>query len=143
MEKNKSGFTLIELLIVIVIIGILAAVAIPFYEGYKIRAKLIEVENAMAIVKGAVSTFRQEKETWPNCPTIVEIQSSLGVGLGSIQRVSGISIINGVITANIQNIHPMVNGQILFITPTLNGDGSIGWTWGWSPGFPVQFMPKS
>lgn len=143
MENPQRGFTLIELLIVIAIIGILAAIAIPYFEGYKIRAKLTEVENTMAILKSAVSTYRQEKEMWPNCPTINEVRNSLGVGVSSVQRISSISIVNGVITATIQNIHPMVNGQSLTLTPTLNGDGSINWSWSWSSGFPVHLRPKS
>ncbi|MDI7258320.1 MAG: prepilin-type N-terminal cleavage/methylation domain-containing protein [Thermodesulfobacteriota bacterium] len=143
MKKSKSGFTLIELLIVIAIVGILAAVAIPFFEGYKIRAKLTEVENAMANVKSAASAFRQENELWPNCPTINEVRNSLGIGLGSVTRISAISVVNGIISATIQDIHPMVDGEILTLTPTLNGDGSSSWTWGWSAGFPVHLRPRS
>lgn len=143
MNKIKKGFTLIELLIVIAIVGILTAIAIPYYEGYKIRAKLTEVENTMLVLKSAVSTYRQEKEIWPNCPTINEVRNSLGVGISSVQRVSSISIVNGVITATIQNIHPIVNGQSLTLTPVLNGDGSINWSWSWSTGFPVHLRPKS
>jgi type IV pilus assembly protein PilA len=143
MIKNKSGFTLIELLVVIVIIGILAALAIPFYQGYAVRAKLTEVENAMATVKGAVSTYRQVKEEWPNCPTINEVSTSLGVGLGNVTRIATISIINGVITVTIQNISPLVDNKTLILTPTLDGDGSFKWTWGWSADFPPHMRPKS
>jgi|YelNatPaOPRAMG01_1025707.scaffolds.fasta_scaffold232053_1 prepilin-type N-terminal cleavage/methylation domain-containing protein len=142
-RRNKNGFTLIELLIVIAIIGILATVAIPYFEGYKIRARLTEVENAMAILQSAVSAHYQEKENWPNCPTINEVQNSLGIGLNAVQRISNISIINGVITVTIQNIHPMVNGQSLILNPTRNDDGSISWSWSWSSGFPIHLRPKS
>jgi type IV pilus assembly protein PilA len=145
MKHGNSGFTLIELLIVIGIIGILAAVAIPYLEGHKIRAKLTEVENAMANVKSAVSAFRQESETWPNCPTINEVRNSLGIGLGGVTRISEISVINGAITVIIQNIHPMVDGEALTLTPApaINGDGSFRWTWGWSLGYPIHLRPKS
>jgi len=143
LGKNFSGFTLIELLIVIAIVGILTAVAIPFFEGYKVRARLVEVENAMADVTGAVSAFQHDNQAWPNCPTINEVRNSLGVGLGSVMRISGMSVINGVITATIQNIHPMVDGEALILNPMLNGDGSFSWTWGWSPGYPIHLRPKS
>ena len=143
MKNDSSGFTLIELLIVIAIIGILAALAIPFYEGYAVRARLSEVERAMATVKSAVSEFRQERESWPNCPTINEVRNSLGVGLGNVRRIFTISIINGAITVTTQNISPLVDGKTLTLTPTLSADGSFSWTWGWSPDFPPQMRPKS
>jgi type IV pilus assembly protein PilA len=142
MSNLKSGFTLIELLIVIAIIGILAAVAIPFYQGHVIRARLTEVENAMATLKSAVTNYYQDTEgSWPDCTTIGEIRNSLGVGLATIQRVSGVTILNGVITATIQNIDPLVDGEFLTLTPTVD-NGSVGWAWGWSPSFPPHLRPK-
>jgi len=147
-KRNSSGFTLIELLIVIAIIGILASVAVPYYQGYMVRAKLVEVEHTMATVESAVSNYRIEKETsWPDCPTISEIKNSLGVGLESVKRISEISVDgnSGTITATVTGIHPMVDGKWVALTPTLspNGDGSFSWGWGWSTDFPVHLRPKT
>jgi type IV pilus assembly protein PilA len=144
VKKSDRGFTLIELLIVIAIIGILASIAIAYFYNVNItKARLTEVENAMSVVKGAVSMFRKENSYWPNCPTKAEIQTSLGIGLGSVTRISEMSVINGVITATIQNIHPSVDGEFLTLTPTLNVDGSFSWTWGWSSGFPEFLKPRN
>lgn len=146
MKNTKSGFTLIELLIVIAIIGILAAVAMPYMEGHMIRARLVEVENAMATLQSAVSAYRQERETiWPDCPTINDVRTSLGVSLGSVTRIFAVSVspADGMITVEIQNIHPMVDHKTLTLTPVDPGDGSLRWTWGWSADFPIYLTPKT
>lgn len=144
MKRDPSGFTLIELLIVVAIIGILAAVAMPYYQGYVVRAKLVEVENAMAIVKSAVSSYRLDKQdSWPTCPTIAEIGNSLGVSLRSSDRIRAMKVEDGVITATVDNISSLVNGQDMILTPSLSADGSFSWTWGYSLGFPVNLRQKS
>lgn len=147
MKHFNHGFTLLELLVVIAIIGILTTLAIPYYQGYIARARLVEVEYAMTQVKSAVSSYRQEKEdSWPNCPTINEIRNNLGIGLGAVTRVSSLSIdgVTGTITATVGNVHTMVDGKTITLTPvpSPNNDGSFSWTWGWSAGFPMQFRPK-
>jgi type IV pilus assembly protein PilA len=145
-KKGESlGFTLIELLIVIAIVGILAAVALPLYAGHTIMAKLAEVENAMSMVASGVGAYYHTENSWPNCPSVNEIRNSLGVSLGSISRIQTISVsgANGTISATIQNIHSMVNSKSLTLLPTSMSDGSLTWTWGWSADFPPQFRPKS
>jgi type IV pilus assembly protein PilA len=64
--KKQQGFTLIELMIVVAIIGILAAVALPAYQDYTIRAKVSEAIGFAAAAKTAVSEHVISKDKWPS-----------------------------------------------------------------------------
>jgi type IV pilus assembly protein PilA len=80
IQRNSKGFTLIELLIVIAIIGILAAIAIPSYTGYVKRAKVQEVVHTMGAVKTGVTAFFTESNTLPAASgSIAGIKTELGV----------------------------------------------------------------
>ena len=142
MLRREKGFTLIELLIVIAIIGILAAIAIPMYKTQTIKAKLTEVTNGMSNVASAVAAYMQEGNGWPNAPSVTEIRNSLGVSVGALSRVSGMSVVNGVITAVVTQIDPAVNGSNLVMSPTSNTDGSIIWYWSTSNNMPAAYVPK-
>ena len=86
--RNTKGFTLIELMIVIAIIGILAAIAIPMYRAQTCKAKLTEVTNAMSHVASAVGAYYNERGSIPaSIGNLASLLSSLGVN-ASVGRVS-------------------------------------------------------
>jgi type IV pilus assembly protein PilA len=146
---GKKGFTLIEMLVVIMIIGILAAVAIPQYIDYTIKAKLTEVTNAISYVATALDIYHHDGvlngsgNVWPDCGSIAEIQTSLGVGLAAIGRISAASVDRntGVISVTVASIHGKVDSSTITLTPSINAsDSSLSWKWGGT--IPSQFLPK-
>jgi type IV pilus assembly protein PilA len=69
MTRVQRGFTLIELMIVVAIIGILAAIAIPAYQDYTIRAKVTELINAAGVCKTSVAEYYQATGSFPTTTT--------------------------------------------------------------------------
>jgi type IV pilus assembly protein PilA len=102
MRKVQQGFTLIELMIVVAIIGILAAIAIPAYQDFTIRSKVTELINAAGVCKTSVAEYYQAKGTFPTgtadsgCSTVGTANSSApqvtaGVGIILVSAATGLS----------------------------------------------------
>jgi len=125
MKKAQSGFTLIELMIVIAIIGILAAIALPAYSTYTKKARFSEVILATSTVKTGIEVCYQGSgaENLANCDDAVNAGVNLG-GAAAGDFVSGVTIAaNGVINATGT---AEVDSETYVLTPT-GANGAVTW----------------
>ena len=125
-KQVQKGFTLIELMIVVAIIGILAAVALPAYQDYTKRAKMTEVVNFIASAKTGVS------EAYGATGDLTGIDNGKA-GLAdptdmTSNVVTSVTVTDGVIVAVVDNIDASCDGKSLTLTPTPNAaSGALEW----------------
>jgi len=132
MKKLQKGFTLIELMIVVAIIGILAAIAIPAYQDYTIRAQVSEGLTLAAAAKAAVA------ETFLNTGTAPVNRTQAGMSPTATDTygkyASAVEVTNGeiIVTYNGSDVNQTIAGDTLTITPYTTADFSATWACGTS-----------
>jgi type IV pilus assembly protein PilA len=128
MKKIQQGFTLIELMIVVAIIGILAAIAIPAYQDYTIRAQVSEGLNLAGSAKVAVTEYFQDRGVFP--------PSHTDAGLADPTDIKGKYVTSVTVTAGTglitvlygEDAHNTLQGQNLVFTPDgATTPGSVVW----------------
>ena len=129
MKQLQKGFTLIELMIVVAIIGILAAIAIPAYQDYTIRAQVTEGMTLAAAAKAAIS------ETYSNsgdAPTNREEAGMTDTATDTEGKyVTEVEVTNAVIDIEFGNdAHDNIDGETLSLIPHLSTDESVSWQCG-------------
>ncbi len=136
MKFVQKGFTLIELMIVVAIIGILAAVALPAYQDYTIRAKVSELILAASSARTAIAEKLQADPS---------ATSSMGVGvtINVVGKIAGATVSDaGIVTVLGSNTSSSTGAAVtITVTPTADtATGTITWS---CAGTPARYMPAT
>ncbi|MGQ0833485.1 MAG: pilin [Gammaproteobacteria bacterium] len=156
MRTLQKGFTLIELMIVVAIIGILAAVALPAYQDYTIRAKMSEVILAMSACRTSIT------EVYQSGPNPAPVADGWGCEiLTASQQTKYVREVhtnaNGMVLATVQGIGSVVNTSVVTLVPLSNATTTATMTagasqtlFGWRCGLsgdgttvPLKYLPGS
>lgn len=142
MKKNmQGGFTLIELMIVVAIIAILAAIALPAYQDYTTRAKVSELVVAADACKTSVAEYYQSQGALPADTAVA------GCSSNATQYVSSLAVANGVITVTADasgGTHlPAGAAGTLVLTPTAGTTNDVPLAWACTGTIAKKFLPAS
>ena len=127
MKLLQKGFTLIELMIVVAIIGILAAVAIPAYQDYTARAQVTEAVELLSGGKTAMAEFYADKGVWPLASSSV-MGNTIGKYVSGIAMIAGAGLTPPLMTLRatmkVTGVNTLVQSKTLYLKTM---DGGKNW----------------
>jgi type IV pilus assembly protein PilA len=137
MKRVQQGFTLIELMIVVAIVGILAAIAIPAYSDYIVRSKVSEAVASLGACKTSVAEYIATK----GAALLTNANSGCSTTGTQFALAPVVTDATGVITVTVQGTNSGMDTKSVILTPTITGNAVTAWAC--TTDGPAKFVPAN